>query len=290
MAWGGGIVDTHLHLWDPGRLSYPWHEFVPSHLAQPYLIDDYRAASAGTTVDAMVFIECFAGRDQSEKEVRFVEGQVAQDDRIKAIVMNAGLEQGVALGTYLEHMKATTPRLRGVRRALTFEPDPAFMLAPSFIVGVRLLQHFDLSFEICVNNVQLAHVARFAEQAPGVRLVLNHCGKPAISKGDLEVWRGHIRDIAAFPNVICKLSDLPSEIGRQWTETQIRPYIDAVVEDFGFGRLIYGGDWPICTIAMELGEWKAVLDRCFSGVDDIDLGKFYRNNAIELYRLDIDRL
>ena len=287
MASAGGIVDTHLHLWDPRRLTYPWHQFMPEHLARPYLIDDFRVASAGLDIDAMVFIECFAQSGQSEPEVRFIEEQVAHDPRIKAIVMYAAVEEGEALTPYLEYMRATTPLLRGVRRALNFERDPEYIVSPAFIEGVRLLERFDLSFEISVGSAQLPYVARFAEQVPGVRLVLDHCGKPAISKNDLASWSAQIRDIAGHPNVTCKLSDLPSEIGRQWTEAQIRPYIDAVVDAFGFERLIYGGDWPVCTIAMDLPEWKTALDRCFAGVDGVALDRFYRNNAIDLYRLDL---
>jgi len=282
-----GIVDTHLHLWDPRRLPYAW---LLGHalLNRPYLIDDYRAACGETDVAAMVFVECNIDRGHFEAEVRFVEEQAARDSRIQAIVARATLEDGADAIPFLEHLKSTTPLLRGIRRIIELESDFEFCLKPAFLEGVKLLHELDLSFDICINYRHLDRVLRFVDRIGDVRLMLDHCGKPGIRGGLLEPWRTHIRQLAVHPNVMCKLSDLPVEAyHRTWTEAQLRPYIDAVVEAFGFDRLVYGGDWPVCLQAVAFSDWVSLLDRTFAGVASRELAAFYRNNAIEFYRLDL---
>jgi L-fuconolactonase len=285
-----GIVDTHLHLWDPHRLPYRWLQ-GNQLLNRSYSIEDYQAACSGVEVAAMVFVECYIDRGSFEAEVRFVEDEARRDPRLQGIVAQASLEEGTEVGPFLERLKAATPLLRGIRRIIELEPDPGFCLRPGFIEGVKLLRSFDLSFEICVNYRQLDQILRFVEQVNDVPMILNHCGKPGIRAGLLEPWRRQMQALAAHPNVICKLSDLPVEADhRGWTESQLRPYIDATVEAFGFKRLIYGGDWPVCIQAVTIDDWVSLLDRVFSGVSPPELALFYRNNAVGFYRLGLQPL
>jgi L-fuconolactonase len=281
------IVDSHLHLWDPRRLSYSWqrgHEI----LGRPYLAGDYRRACGSVEVAAMVFVECFVDRGLFEPEVRFAEEQAALDPRIKAIVAQASLEEGAAALPFIQHLKDTTPLLRGIRRIIEFEREIDFCRKPTFIQGVKLLGPVGLSFEINVNYRHLEHVLRFVELVDEVPLMLDHCGKPGIREGRLEPWRSQMRALAAHPNVMCKLSDLPVEADhRNWSETQVRPYIDVVVEAFGFERLVYGGDWPVCLQATSLPEWTSLLDRVFAGVHPRELERFYRDNAVRFYHLEL---
>jgi L-fuconolactonase len=285
-----GIVDTHLHLWDPRRLSYGWQRGYDL-LARPYLIEDYSVACGHIDVAAMVFVECLVDRGLFEAEIRFVEEQALSDPRIKAIVAQVSLEEGAAVLPYLEHLKATTPLLRGIRRIVEFEPELDFCLRPAFIEGVKLLRCLGLSFEITVNYRHMEPVLRFVDRVGEIPLMLDHCGKPGIREGRLEPWRAQMRALATYPNVMCKLSDLPVEADhRDWTEAQIRPYIDAAAEAFGFKRLVYGGDWPVCLQATAISDWVGLLDRSFSGVHPRYLAQFYRDNAVDFYRLELPPL
>lgn len=144
------IIDTHVHFWDPQQLSYGW--LLESELLnQPYLVQDYRRACGQVDVEAMVFVECAVDADLAEREVRFVETQAQRDPRIKGIVAQVSLERGdTALG-YLEHLKSTTPLLRGVRRIIESEPSFAFCLQSSFVEGVKGAGQLGLSFDMTVN-------------------------------------------------------------------------------------------------------------------------------------------
>jgi L-fuconolactonase len=284
------IIDTHLHLWDPNRISYSWQSGNPL-FNRPYLIEDYAQASRGLDIEAMVFVECHiddaAGVGQYIKEIEFVEEQVKRDRRIGGIVAKAPLERGAHVVPLLDEMLARFPRLRGIRRIPEFEPDPgAFMLDAAFIEGVQLLPRFGLHFELNVNYTQMDAALKFLRRVPDVPIVLDHCGKPGIKGSHIEVFRRHMRAVAAHPNVVCKLSDLPVEAEwSSWTEMDLRPFIDATLEAFGIDRVMYGGDWPVCLQATSLQRWIEVLDRALSGLPEQQLRLFYRDNAARFYRL-----
>jgi|SRR5579862_1154478 len=281
------IVDAHLHLWHPQRLSYGWLR-GNELLERAYLAEDYNRACGRIDVAAMVFVECDVDAGLAEQEVRFVEAEASRDLRIKGIVAQASLEQGADALPFLEDLKATTPLLRGVRRIVESEPDLEFCLQSNFIEGVRLAGQLGLSFDMTVNYRHMEDVLQFVDRVSEVPLMLDHCGKPAIREERLEPWRSQIRALAEHPNVMCKVSGLLTEAAQgRWTEEEIRPYIDTVVEAFGFKRLVFGGDWPVCLQAAALLDWIALLDRALAGVSSEELRCFWRNNAIDFYRLDV---
>jgi L-fuconolactonase len=161
-------------------------------------------------------------------------------------------------------------------------------LSDSFIDGVNLLEKFGFHFEINVHHHQMDIVREFVKRIPNVPMILDHCGKPGIKEGALAQYRADVKELARCPNLWIKLSDLPVEADHaNWTEADLRPYIDATFESFGVDRTIYAGDWPICLQATTLPRWVEVLDRAMASFSDGELRKFYRDNANQFYRLGL---
>jgi L-fuconolactonase len=277
------IVDTHLHLWDPTLISYPWLD-GNALLNRPYLLDAYDKAFAATQVEAMVFVQCEASFDAFRQEADWVARQAAADARIKAMVAWAPLEKGKAVEPDLIGLKAHGI-LRGTRRIIQFEDDIEFCLRPDFIDGVRLLADHDLSFDICVDYRHMANLLKFVEQVPDVALILDHIGKPDIRTATIEPWATQMRELAAFPNVICKVSGVATEARPDWQPADLHPYLDVAFDAFGLGRTMFGGDWPVTLQAVEPARWIALLDT-YLAVTDADARRaFWRDNAIGTYRL-----
>ncbi len=139
-----------------------------------------------------------------------------------------------------------------------------------------------------VNFTQMDIIREFVQHIPDVPMILDHCGKPGIKEGAIHQYRDDIHDLAQHPNISIKLSDLPACANtKSWTEKDIRPYIDATVEVFGFDRTIFAGDWPICLQATSLTRWVETLDRAFAGASKTELRNFYRDNANNFYRLGL---
>jgi L-fuconolactonase len=287
------IIDTHLHVWDQTRLRYSAFEGNPL-FGHPYHVEDYQRDLGGVDVEAMVFLECYAdfweGGGQYLEEIAFVEDEARRDPRIKAIVPMAPLEWGRRVRPMLEQMRDEHPTVVGIRRIMEFDADPrALTLSDGFIEGVNLLEEFGWSFDINPNYTQMDFIREFVRRVPNVPMILDHCGKPGIKEGAIEQFRADMKDMASRPNVWCKLSDLPAYAGKDWTEADLRPYIEATLDAFGPERTIYAGDYPILLQATTLPRWVEVLDNAFAdlGLSEAETRRIYRDNAIAFYRLGL---
>jgi len=279
------IIDTHLHVWDPGNLRYPWLEDLPP-LNRAFLIDDYREATRGFNIEKMVFVQCEAECELYRREVDWVSA-IARDKepRIKGIVAWAPLEKGEAVREDLDWLAQNT-LVKGVRRIIQFEPDLEFCLRPDFIAGVRLLAEYGLPFDICINHRHYENTIKFIEQLPEVPMILDHIGKPGIKDGLLDPWRDQVRRMASFPNVHCKVSSLATEADHDnWTVDELRPYVDCVFESFGFDRTLFGGDWPVSTLAASYDTCVTTLETLVKDASQEELTKLFHDNAARFYNV-----
>jgi L-fuconolactonase len=278
------IIDSHVHLYDPTTLSYPWMAGEP-RLNKAHLPSDFSTACGSIQVDGIVFVEVDAAPGDRTREAEWVSDLAETDSRIKAIVAAAPLELGEAARPDLEHL-ASLPLVRGVRRLIQSEPDPEFCLRPSFVAGINLLATYDLSFDICVYYRQLGAALEMARGCPEVRFVLDHVGKPGIRDGLLDPWRSHIQGLAALPNVWCKLSGMVTEADHEaWSRDDLLPYIDHVVECFGFDRLMFGSDWPVSTLATDYPRWVETVLWATKSCSKTEHRRLFRETAAEFYRL-----
>jgi L-fuconolactonase len=288
------IIDAHLHLWDQTRLKYSAFEGSPL-FGHPYHVEDYQRDCGGLQVEAMVFLECYAdfweGGGQYIEEIEFVEDEQKRDPRLKGIVAMAPLEWGSKVKPMLAEMRDKHPSVKGIRRIMEFDADPrALTLSAGFIEGVNLLELFGWSFDINPNYTQMDIIREFVPRiSRGVPMILDHCGKPGIKQGAIEQYREDVKDLARYPNMWIKLSDLPPYAASNWTPADLRPYIEATLEAFGPERTIYAGDYPILLQATTMTQWVEALDAAFAdlGLSEAETRKIYRDNANRFYRLGL---
>ena len=279
------MIDAHVHLWDPNRLSYPWLEDLPS-INRPFLLKDYDSACGMLKVDAMVFVQCEVDPAQSMDEARWVTELAEQDPRIRAIVAQVPLEKGEGSRAALEVLKKN-PIVKGVRRLIQSETESGFCLRPDFISGVQILADYNMSFDICISHDQMADVLNMVRQCPETVFILDHIGKPDIENGVMEPWAAQLKELSGLSNVYCKVSGLITEADHgKWSKEDLKPYIDHVISCFGFDRVIYGGDWPVVTLAGEYMQWKEALDWALSGCTADELKKLFCDNALSIYKMD----
>ena len=152
---------------------------------------------------------------------------------------------------------------------------------------MRLLPARNLSFDICVDHRHMANLLRFADAVGDLPMILDHVGKPAIRDGLREPWASQIRELAKRPNITCKMSGVATEAKPDWKADDLLPYMDVAFEAFGFDRVMFGGAWPVTLQAIQPSHWIALLDQRLAGVSEPDRRKFWRDNAVRTYRLDI---
>lgn len=278
------IVDTHVHLWDIQRLRYPWLAGVPP-LNKNHLTADYRRACGPVQVAKMVFVQCDCVPEQALAEAEWVSDLARTEPRLKGIVARASLELGDAVQPHLERL-ARLPLVKGVRRLIQGEADPEFSVRPDFVRGVQLLHAHGFSFDLCIKHPQLANTIKLVRQCPDVRFVLDHIGKPDIKAGQLDPWRAELRELARLENVWCKLSGMVTEADHaKWTPADLRPFIDHVMTCFGAGRVMFGSDWPVSTLATDYPRWVATVDEALRGCSAEELQQIYVRNAGAFYRV-----
>jgi L-fuconolactonase len=261
-----------------------WLDGIPL-LNKPFLLEDYRRACSDVTVDKMVFLQCECDFAQFMDEAAWVTELAVVDPRIEGIVPWSPLEKGDAARSDLEKL-AHNKLIKGVRRIIQFEPDMEFCLRPDFLKGVQALPEYGMSFDICIAHVHMANTIKMVRQCPDVQFILDHIGKPDIKNQLFEPWGREIKELAQHPNVWCKISGLVTEADHQrWTREDLKPYIDHIIDCFGFDRVIYGGDWPVAYQATAYPRWVETLAWAVSGCSDAELEKLFRTNALTFYRL-----
>ncbi len=249
-------IDAHQHFWIYNRDQYDWIDDSMAALRRNFLPADLKPEMDGSGFQGSVAVQV----RQTLDETRWLL-ELAQDfPSIVGVVGWVDL-QSPDIRSQLKTL-SRNPKLVGVRHIVQSEPDDRFLLRPEFLRGISALEEFDLAFDILIYSRHLKIAAEFVERFPRQRFVLDHLAKPPIKNGEIDAWAQGIRDLAAFPNVFCKLSGLVTEADwRHWKPHQITPYLDVAFQSFGPARLMIGSDWPVCLVAASYtGAMQIVKD------------------------------
>ena len=278
------IVDSHVHLWDPTQIRYPWLDKLPA-LDRAFLPADFSAVTATVKVEKVIFVESGCDPVQSLAEAKWVAKLAEQELRLKGIVAHAPLEKGRGVLEELE-LLAVMPLVKGIRRLLQSENDPVFCLRPKFLDGVKLLGKFGFTFDLCIREEQLPGVTELVRQVPQVMFILDHLGKPDIRNGQTQPWSNNLKALAALPNVACKISGLTTEADHaRWQPGELKFYLERALECFGEHRILFGGDWPVATLATSYERWVQTVQNAFLPMGETGLLKLFKTNAERIYRV-----
>ena len=256
------VVDAHVHLWDPSRLRYTWLDGTELDR----LIDASTLLAASGAVTDFVVVQGDCADTQGLAEVEWLLEQSAQLPGLRGIVAFAPLERGAEVRDHLGALRAF-PSVVGVRRLIQDE-KPGFAVADRFMQGVAALADLGLPFDVCVRSPQLDEVIELVRRTPEVQFVLDHVGKPRIGE-DPSRWRQQIAQLAARPNVVCKLSGLMTEIVSGPTGVEaVEPFLAHALAELGPDRCLFGTDWPVMTTAATYSEWLNLVTRLVPGEDE----------------------
>lgn len=274
-------IDSHQHFWRYTPAEYPWmkpewpirRDFLPPDLA-PLL----RAAG----LDGCVAVQA----QQTVAEARWLLSLADAHPIIKGVVGWVDLQSDRVEERLAE--LARHPRFVGVRHVVQDEPDDNFMLRPAFQRGIGKLRQFNLAYDLLVFPKQLPAAIQLAANFPEQRFVLDHIAKPSIAAGTLSPWREQLRELAAAPNVWCKVSGMVTEAKWDgWRADDFRPYLDVVFATFGVERLMFGTDWPVATLAGTYEQVHRLADDYTRALTAEARAKFFGGNAAEFYRLAV---
>ena len=274
------VVDAHQHFWHPGRYSYPWMGPETEPIARPFLPADLRPLLAEGGVDRTVLVQAQASLDEAfwflelAEQHEFIAGVVGWVDLLDPTLPRV-------LDRLLLHAS-----FKGVRHQIHDEPDEAWMIREDVLRGLGELARRGIPYDLLVRPPHLPYIPRVADRLPDLKLVVDHIAKPPIASGEIDQWARDIAAVAQVPQIYCKLSGMITEADWQgWQVEHVQPYVEVVVEHFGYDRLIFGSDWPVCTLA---GSYRRVWDAAHTAIgplSDGDHAKVFGRNACTFYAL-----
>jgi L-fuconolactonase len=284
------IVDAHVHLWDLGKLRLPWLNLPKGRtLARSYLLNDYEAATRGANVVKAVYLEVNCDPTQHAAEAEYVINLCRQPgSRIRGAVIG-GSVNSEKFADYIKEY-AQNPYVKGVRMVL-HDPDRAkgMCLARQFVENIQLLGQLGLCFELCMRPAEMIDAVRLIEKCPQTRFVIDHCGNWDIQSTDGKArreWERSMRAAGEHSNVVCKISGiLATAKPAQWKPADLEPTVNFCLDTFGERRVLFGGDWPVCTLTGSWRGWLDALETIVAGRSPEFRRRLFHDNAVQFYKL-----
>jgi predicted TIM-barrel fold metal-dependent hydrolase len=269
------ILDTHLHLVYPDKFSYPWLSGAPA-INRPWLVENYFSEARGLGITGALHMEVDVAESDIVAETEFV---LTLPGIVGAIA--ACRPEGMGFVDQIEQLSEHA-HVKGVRRILHQAPDELSQ-SDLFVENIRHLPDYDLSFDLCVRADQLPIGTALAQKAPDVQFILDHCGVPDVVGKGLDPWRAYITEIAKLPNVAAKVSGIVAYAGADWTVADLRPYVEHIIESFGWDRVVWGSDHPVVTLTGSLTRWVEATREIVKGASADEQAKLWHGNAERIY-------
>jgi L-fucono-1,5-lactonase len=255
-------------------------------IRRPFTPDDLRALLAAHGIGHVVLVQT----QPSVKESRDFLALAAATDFIAGVVGWVDLTDPRVSDTLAE-LRALMggSYLVGARHQVHDESDPHWLLRDDVRGGLRVLQDAGLAFDLLVRARELPAALDTARAFPGLRMIIDHIAKPPIATGELQPWAQRLASFAELEHVSCKISGLVTEADwNRWTPEDLVPYARAAAEWFGEDRLLYGSDWPVCTLAASYGEVLEACESALGGLAPRARAKIFGGNAKAFYLLPIE--
>ncbi|GHI03367.1 amidohydrolase [Streptomyces cellostaticus] len=277
-------VDAHHHVWDLSVRDQDWITGPGLRpLRRNFGLADLEPEARAAGVDRTVLVQTVTVPEETPELLALA----AAHDLVAGVVGWTDLTRpGIADELARLRELPGGSFLKGIRHQVQSEPDPEWLLRGDVRRGLAAVAEAGLVYDLVVLPHQLPACAEAAAALPRLTFVLDHLGKPPIASGEREPWTTHLRALAALPNTVAKLSGLVTEADpASWTTAGLRPYTDAALESFGPDRLMFGSDWPVCTLAATYAQVGQAARELTSGLGAAERAALYEGTASRVYDL-----
>ncbi len=272
-------IDAHQHFWKYDPVRYSWINNSMQVIQRDFLPNDLSPILRGNGIQGCVAVQA----DESEEETDFLLSLADENDFIKGVVgwldfFDDDFNEKIAFYSQHKNFKGVRHILQGKRKGYLFQQK--------FLIGLRKLERYNLTYDLLVYENQLPEVIKLVKHFPNQRFVLDHIGKPKISKGLDQQWIDGIAQLSKQENVFCKISGMVTETEHwNWSSTEFYPFMDVIVNAFGVDRIMYGSDWPVCYLSAEYEQVLDIVTAYFSKHSSEVLDKVMGKNAIKFYNI-----
>jgi predicted TIM-barrel fold metal-dependent hydrolase len=278
------IIDTHLHIIDQAALRYPWLASAPS-LNRTYSYEEYAREAKRCGITATMHMEVDVDPADIDAEIDYVIAKSKEPGSLLVAKFAACRPEEDGFEAQIERVRSN-PFIKGFRRILHTITPSDLSESPKFRENIKRLSGTGLTFDLCIFPHQHKQAIALLDYAPDVLFVLDHCGLPDIKGGQMQPWADTMAEIAKRPNVIGKISGiLPYTDTETWTVETIRPWVEHTIGVFGWDRVVWASDWPVCTQGGSLSTWVAATQALISGASEDERTKLFSANAKRIWGL-----
>ena len=274
------IIDAHQHFLNPDRFQYPWMSPERRPLKRTFLPEDLMPILKRLEIDTTIAVQAIGNSDETDwlleltADHEFIDGVVGWVD-----LTDPGLSD--VLHSLKQHKK-----FKGVRHIWEDEPDPAWIMRNDILKGLREVAKHGIPYDLLVKPVNWEYIPKIAQAVPDLRLVIDHMAKPSIRDKQFDDWAIMMAKAAEFPQMHCKVSGLITEaVWKKWKPSDLKPYVEKVIEIFGVNRLIFGSDWPVCLLAGTYEQMFHALQECLEHLDQREKSLILGRNAANFYSI-----
>ncbi|HEY4259931.1 MAG TPA: amidohydrolase family protein [Schlesneria sp.] len=281
------IIDTHQHLWDLSKFTLPWHatEDVPS-LKRSFVMSDYLEATKGLNVVKTVYMEVDVSPEQQVAEADYVTDLCQRDDNPMKAAVVSGRPGTPEFEPYVRKL-AKNKYIKGIRQVLHGGSTPAgYCLQPAFVESMQLLGELGLSFDLCLRSGEVIDAVKLVDQCPKTRFIIDHCGNMSVTSTDKDArakWLDGMQQMAARKNTVCKISGIIVTANKDWKPDDLAPNINDTMDTFGEDRIMFAGDWPVCTLKASFAQWVGALKTIVKDRPVAFQRKLFHDNAAKFY-------
>lgn len=273
-------IDGHQHFWRASRGDYHWMNESVGILCRDYMPEDLHPILARHRIDRTVLVQAA----QTVAETDFLLELAAQYEFIAGVVGWLDMDSPEFAQQFARYRM--NPKFIGLRPMLQDIPDLSWILRPQVLRSLQIVADDDFPFEFLTYTRHLPFVLEALDKVPLRRAVIDHISKPEIAKRMIEPWRSLMAELADR-GLYCKLSGMATEDDRHnWSAQSLRPYIQHAVDCFGWDRIIFGSDWPVCLLAGSYDEVVSALTAALGNQMDDDAERnLFGENAKKFYKL-----
>jgi L-fuconolactonase len=275
------VIDSHQHYWAVAQFAYGFTKQGVPALDRDYLPVDLEPQMEAAGVDHSVLVQVL----HTEDETRWMIGLAREHPSIAGVVGWVDLtEEPAEVDAALDRL--ADPLLVGIRHLVHEEPDTDWIVRPDVMRGLAVLEGRAVPFDLLFRPPHFPHLSTLSERLPGLRMVIDHLAKPYIREARLQPWAAQMHAAAANPNVWCKLSGMITEADHDnWRPSDLAPYVETALQAFGPDRVMFGSDWPVCTLAGSYSQVIMALREVLDGIESSTEAAIFGGNAAAFYRL-----
>lgn len=271
------MIDAHQHFWRLGRGDYGWLTPALDPIHRDFLPGDLAPILARHGIERTILVQAAPTR----AETRFLLELAASTPFVAGVVGWIDFDAPDAPDVVAR--LSSHCRLVGLRPMVQDLADDDWLARPALAPVFEAMVAVGLVFDALVLPRHLTRLAAVVERHPGLQIVVDHGAKPRIREREIDAWRADLAAVASHPRVVCKLSGLVTEARSGDDAAELAPWIDALVDLFGPGRLLWGSDWPVVNLAGGYDRWRALTLRALEGLSPQQRGAVLGGNAARVY-------